>query len=60
MFINPRIGFRAIQVLSEAESVAELDFAISVINNGYPVIRGQIEIMECIRDGKPTVVAEDH
>ena len=47
--MNHRIGFDAVEVLSNARTVAELDYAVSVINNAYPIIRGQFEIMEVIQ-----------
>jgi len=49
---DERIGFDAIKVLCGAESVAELDYAVNVINNAYQIIRGQIEIIEMLRNGK--------
>lgn len=58
-FINPRIGFDAVQVLAGAETVAELDYAIGVINRAYCIIRGQIEIMEVLRDGQLGMVEKD-
>ena len=55
---NPRIGFDAVQVLCSARTVKELDFAYTVMNNSYQIIRGQIEIMELLRHG-PLVVDEE-
>lgn len=58
--VDPRIGFRAVQVLADARSVDELDYAIGVINNSYQIIRGQIEVMELLRGGPLDLVEKDN
>jgi len=40
------------QVLIQAESVMELDEAVRVLNCAYPVLRGNLEVVEEIRNGR--------
>lgn len=47
--MNQKPGFDAIRDLMCCVSVEELDFAISVINNMYPVVRLQLET-KCYND----------
>ena len=57
--MNHKIGFSAMQVLADAKTVEELDFAFAVMNKSYAVLRGQIEIMELLGDGPLVVDSED-
>ena len=43
------LGFKITQVLLEADNPEELDEAIRVVNNCYPVLRGQLEILNQVR-----------
>jgi len=57
---DPYIGFKVVQVLNSARTVDELDFAITIVNKSYPILRGQIEIMEVLKNGESKVVKKDH
>ncbi len=57
--MNFKLGYDAVELLSQAVTVEELDYAISIINNAYGVIRGQIEVLEVLRGGQYKMV-EDH
>ena len=51
MLLFSRLGFEVMQKLMEAESVDELDEAYRVLNNGYLILRGHLEVRDEIVAG---------
>lgn len=47
--MNRKLGFDAVQVLINAETVAELDEAIRVVNNSYSILRDHLMVFEELR-----------
>jgi hypothetical protein len=43
-----KLGFEIIEVVRKANTVQELDDAITVLNHAYPVIRQQLETIESL------------
>jgi len=44
--VNYKQGFDIMQILLSCESVEEIDEAVRVVNNAYPVLRDQLEVLE--------------
>ena len=44
--LDKDLGFECMQVLIKANSSAELDECIRVINKSYPILRDQLLVME--------------
>lgn len=43
------IGFKAVEAVAKAKTVGELDLAYLVLKKAYPIIRGQLEIMDILQ-----------
>ena len=50
--MNERIGFRLCRVLLEAENTCELNEAMRIVNNMYPILLEHLEVLEGCRDGR--------
>ena len=47
--MNERLGFKLAQIMMEADTVQEIDQAMAVVNNMYPIIRERLEVLEEIK-----------
>jgi len=49
--MNEKIGFEIMQQMMVADTVAELDEAVRIVNNAYPILRERLSVMELIKNG---------
>jgi len=47
--MNYRIGFNACQELAESENTLEIDEAMRIVNNIYPILRRQLKRLEALK-----------
>jgi hypothetical protein len=46
------IGHRLVMTLCEAQNTCDIDDAVRVLNEGYAVLRQQLEVRESIENGR--------
>ena len=52
--MNDKIGFDCVQILMRCNSANELDEAIRIINNTYPVLHEHLETLDEINNNNDT------